>query len=110
YVGLLAPVAMGSILIAILLGQRLAYLSAVLTGILASIILNTNAEALFDFFYGFVAIMACFVSIFAIHRASQRSALLRAGLLAAAIGALSAVSLIVIGDDFTIRELLFALV
>src|SRR5690606_34039671 len=60
YVGLLAPAAMGSILIAILLGQRLAYLSAVMTGILSNIILNTDREAIFDFFYGFVAIVACF--------------------------------------------------
>jgi len=109
YVGLLAPVAMGSILIAILLGQRLAYLSAVLTGIMASVVLNTNQETLFDFFYGFVAVIAGFVSVFAIHRASQRSALLRAGLLAAAGSALSAVSLIIIGNDFAARELLFAL-
>jgi len=109
HAGLLAPAAMGSILIAILLGQRMAWLFAVLTAVAASVILNANRDVPFDFFYGFVAIVACFVSIFAIHRASQRSALLRAGLLAGAGAALSAVSLIAIGDDFTLREVLFAL-
>ncbi len=85
----LAPVALGTMLIAVLLDDQLATISTVLFSIAASIIFHAEQDALFDFRYGFVALVVGFVAIFAIRRVSQRSSILRAGIAVSVFSALS---------------------
>ena len=110
YVGFLAPVAMGSMLIAILLDARLALIASVLFAVAASIIFNTSREMpLFDFTYGFVAFAACSIAVFAIRKAGQRSAVLRAGLSVSLFSAIAILSILLLGQTLDTRTILFAL-
>lgn len=81
FIGFLAPVAVGAMLIALLLDTTLAFVCSILIGLLSSIILNTHQGQLFDFELGFFAIVVSFVAIFATHRASQRSTILKGAIM-----------------------------
>ncbi|MNO38287.1 7TM receptor with intracellular HD hydrolase [compost metagenome] len=86
YLGYLAPVAIGAMLITMLLDMTLAYFCSILFSILASIILNVQQNAVFDFTFGFFSIVVCYVAIFATHRAGQRSTLLKGGIMVSLFG------------------------
>ncbi|TLS50346.1 HDIG domain-containing protein [Paenibacillus antri] len=92
----LAPVALGTMLIAVLLDDQLATISTVLFSIVASIVFHAEQDALFDFRYGFVALVVGYVAIFAIRRVSQRASILRAGISVSVFSALSVALLAVI--------------
>jgi putative nucleotidyltransferase with HDIG domain len=109
FIGYMAPVAIGSILITILLDARIAFLSSLIFSIVASIILNVNDELLFDYRYGFVAAVVCLVSIFAIHKASQRSTILRAGIMISTFASLSSLSIMLIENSYTLKNVLYSI-
>ncbi|WP_274363261.1 HD family phosphohydrolase [Paenibacillus thermotolerans] len=95
----LAPIAMGTMLIAVLLDDQLALISSVIFGILSSIIFNTNPDILFDFEYGFAATVVGFVSMFAVRKASRRASILRAGLSVSIFSALTVGMLSLISES-----------
>jgi len=109
YIGYMAPVAIGSILITILLDAKIAFISSMIFSILASIILNVRNDLIFDYRYGFVAAVVCLVSIFAIHKASQRSTILRAGILISTFATVSSLSLMLIENSYTLKNLLYSI-
>ncbi|WP_339816912.1 HDIG domain-containing metalloprotein [Paenibacillus sp. FSL R7-0216] len=110
YIGYLAPIATGAMLITLLLDLPLAYICSILFSILASIILNQQQSEIFDFQFGFFALVTSFAAIFAIHRASQRSTLLKAGIMICLFGALSIFTLQLIDNqDWTQNSTLYAL-
>ncbi|MBW4838494.1 MAG: HDIG domain-containing protein [Paenibacillaceae bacterium] len=110
YIGYLAPIATGAMLITLLLDLPLAYICSILFSILASIILNQRQSEIFDFQFGFFALVTSFAAIFAIHRASQRSTLLKAGIMICLFGALSIFTLQLIDNqDWTQNSTLYAL-
>ena len=89
YVGYLAPTALGVMLIAILLDASLAVISSVIFAVLASIIFHAGTnDLLFDFHFGFVSLVVCLVAVFSIQKASQRSAVLKTGMLISCSAAL----------------------
>ncbi|KWX89186.1 metal-dependent phosphohydrolase, partial [Paenibacillus riograndensis] len=89
YVGFLAPVAIGAMLITMLLDMSLAYFCSILFSILASIMLNVQQNTIFDFTFGFFALIVSYVAIFATHRAGQRSTLLKGGIMVSLIGSVT---------------------
>jgi len=93
FIGYLAPVALGSMLVTLLVDMHMGLATAFLTTLLASIILNVRQDHLFDFQYGFVAAVVTFTSVLAIHRASQRSAILKAGIMVSLFGSLAVLGL-----------------
>ncbi|GAV12277.1 MULTISPECIES: HD family phosphohydrolase [Paenibacillus] len=93
YIGYVAPTAMGVMLITLLIDLPLAYICAVVLSILAGMILNTNQGTLFDFHFGFFALVTSYAAIFAIHRASQRSTILKAGIMVCIFGSVTALTL-----------------
>ncbi|CAM4326276.1 HDIG domain-containing protein [Paenibacillus phoenicis] len=110
FIGYLAPIATGAMLITLLLDLPLAYLCSFLFSVLASIILNQRQSEMFDFQFGFFALVTSFAAIFAIHRASQRSTLLKAGIMICLFGALSIFALQLIDNqDWTQTSTLYAL-
>ncbi|WP_422660329.1 HD family phosphohydrolase [Paenibacillus sp. EC2-1] len=110
YVGYLAPVAIGVILVTLLLDIHLAYFSAIIFSIMASVILNVNKGEMFDFHFGFFAVVTSCVAIFSIHRASQRSTLLKGGIMVSLFGAMSVLIMLLINDSsWTRAESLYAL-
>ncbi|MEX2414703.1 MAG: HDIG domain-containing metalloprotein [Paenibacillaceae bacterium] len=109
YIGYMAPVALGSILITILLDAQIAFISSMIFSILASIILNVRNDLIFDYRYGFVAAVVCMVSIFAIHKVSQRSTILRAGILICAFATISSISFILIENSYSLKNVLYSI-
>src|SRR5690606_37523558 len=81
-IGFIAPVAMGSMLIIILLDTQLAFISAVVFSLLAGFIFNERQEVLFDFRFGLVTLAVSYAAIFALQKAGQRAAILKAGIFA----------------------------
>ncbi|MCP1185784.1 HDIG domain-containing metalloprotein [Paenibacillus sp. 1781tsa1] len=96
YVGFLAPVAVGAMLIALLLDTSLAFVCSILIGMLSSIILNTHQGQLFDFELGFFAVVVSFVAIFATHKASQRSTILKGAIMVCLFGSIAVFTLALI--------------
>ncbi|MDK8180987.1 HDIG domain-containing metalloprotein [Paenibacillus sp. UMB4589-SE434] len=109
YIGYVAPVALGVMLITLLLDVSLAYISAVVFSVMASIVLNTQQGELFDFNFGFLALVVSYAAIFAIHRASQRSTILKAGIMICIFGSLTVITLAMMnGDPLNSRDTLLA--
>lgn len=99
YIGFLAPVAIGAMLIAMLLDMPLAYFCSILFSVLASVILNVQQNSIFDFNFGFFAIVVSYVAIFATHRAGQRSTLLKGGIMVSLFGCLTVFMQILLGGE-----------
>lgn len=99
FVGYLAPVAIGAMLIAMLLDMSLAYFCSILISVLASVIFNVQPNSVFDFTFGFFAIVVSYVAIFATHRAGQRSTLLKGGIMVSLFGCLTVFMLILLGGE-----------
>lgn len=98
YVGYLAPTAMGAMLIVLLLDIQLAVVSSFLFAIMGSVIFNMESGRLFDFNYGFTTAVISFAAIFAIHRASQRSTILKAGIMVSLFGSASVLAILLLGE------------
>ncbi len=93
FIGYLAPVALGSMLVTLLLDLQLGLATAFLSSLLSSVILNMRQDNLFDFQYGFVAAAVSFTAVLAIHRASQRSSILKAGIMVSLFGSVAVLAL-----------------
>jgi len=98
YAGFLAPAALGTMLITLLLDMHLAIISSFLFAIMGSIILNTSQNQIFDFQYGFVIIVVSFAAIFSIHKASQRSTILKAGIMVSLFGTLAVIAILLLSE------------
>ncbi|SFF00470.1 hypothetical protein SAMN05216378_4698 [Paenibacillus catalpae] len=109
YAGYLAPAALGTMLITLLLDVHLALISSVLFAIAGSIILNTQTGQVFDFQYGFVIIVVSLAAIFSIHRASQRSTILKAGIMVSLFGSLAVLSLMFLTEQLEQGPLVYSL-
>lgn len=81
-VGYLAPVALGTMLITLLLDLHLALWCGVLFGISASMFFNAENPLLFDFRYGMVALVSGFAGAFALSGVQNRLSILKAGAIA----------------------------
>ncbi|MFD1772910.1 HD family phosphohydrolase [Paenibacillus rhizophilus] len=88
FMGFLAPVAIGAMLVALLLDITLAYFCSILFAALASIILNVQQNTIFDFNFGFFALVVSYVAVFATHRAGHRTTLLKGGIMVCLFGSL----------------------
>ncbi|MFC5405113.1 HD family phosphohydrolase [Cohnella soli] len=99
HVGYLAPVALGSMLVTLLLDFHLGLVSSFLFTLLASVILNVEQAHIFDFRYGFVAAVVSFTAVLAIHRASQRSSILKAGIMVSLFGSVAVLALMLVDPE-----------
>ncbi|MFD1952638.1 HD family phosphohydrolase [Paenibacillus thailandensis] len=108
YVGFLAPAALGAMLITLLLDLHLAVVSSVVFALYGSIVLNSGTNQLFDYSYGYVILAMSFAAVFSIHRASQRSTILKAGIMASLFGVLSVLSLFFLKDNLEQTTLIYS--
>ncbi len=83
WIGYLAPVAFGSIMIAMLIGTRLAYFSSILFALIAGILFNEDTRQIFAFNYVLVSFIGSVVGAYVVSRAQTRSKILKAGFLVA---------------------------
>lgn len=107
YVGYAAPVALGAMLIAILIDVRLALYASVIFSAIAAVLFNPDGRALFDYRFGFVALITCSAAVFALDGVRYRSSVLRAGVIVALVSILpvSAMSMLT-GGGYRWQEIL----
>jgi putative nucleotidyltransferase with HDIG domain len=108
-IGFLAPAGMGTVLLIILLEDRLALVSSIIFSVMTSIIFNTSPGQLFDFRYGFVTLAVCCAAYFSMQRASHRSSVLKAGIMMALFGAVAVAAIICLDNHYTPRDILLAI-
>lgn len=109
YIGYLAPAALGAMLITLLLDIHLAIISSFIFAIMGSVILNTHSSQLFDFKFGFFIIVVSLAAVFAIHRASQRSAILKAGIMVSLFGSIAVLSTLLMSEQLDRMPLIYSI-
>lgn len=110
YIGYIAPVALGAILVSLLMDMSLAFFCTMIFSILASVILNVNQGEIFDFHFGFFTMTVSYVAISAIHKASQRSTLLKGGIMASLVGSILVFVMILIdGKEWSQIQTLYTI-
>jgi len=109
HIAYLAPSAMGTMLIVILLDVPLAYVASILFAMLSSIIFDMEHSQPFDFRYGFITLVVCFASIFTTQRASQRSTILKAGVVISFFGVVAVGAMLLLASDLTSKAALMSL-
>ncbi|MBJ6363110.1 HD family phosphohydrolase [Paenibacillus sp. GCM10012307] len=107
FVGFLAPVAMGAMLITLLLDVHLALISSILFATLGSILFNVHQGQIFDFKFGFVFIVVSFAAVFSIHRASQRSTILKAGIMVSLFGSIASLAVLLFNQPIDSSQMLY---
>ncbi len=109
-IGFLAPMAFGVMLISLLINMKLSLLSGAIFSVFVGIIFNTDQTMIFDFRYGFVALIGSAAGAFALGRINQRSAILKAGLVVAAFNFLSIAMILLMNNQiYTIESASIAL-
>lgn len=108
FFGFLAPVSLGTMLIVLLMNVRLGFLSAVLTSIVSSVLFNSEPEFLFDYRYGFLTLVMCFTAVLALHKATQRSSILKAGIMVSFFGFAGMLVLFLLDSRYTVQQVAFA--
>ncbi|WP_438346872.1 HD family phosphohydrolase [Paenibacillus sp. FA6] len=108
YIGYFAPVALGAILVTLLMDMSLAFFCAMIFSILSSMILNVNTGHIFDFHFGFFTMTVSYVAITVIHKASQRSTLLKGGIMVSLFGSIAVFVMILIdGTEWSQLQALY---
>lgn len=107
-IGYLAPTAMGAMLITILLNPQLAFIATVLFSVMASVIFNSDHVQPFDFRYGLLTFATSFAAIFSIQRASQRSSILKAGMMVSVFAVALVAALLLFEEQESRRTVIFA--
>ena len=100
-IGYLAPVAAGSMLIAILLDDHLAYFMTLIIALYVGLLTEGN-----QLFYAITALVGGTVGIFQVHRVEQTSDLAKSGLYIAIANIATIITLLFIGDDLNLNSLL----
>jgi putative nucleotidyltransferase with HDIG domain len=91
-IGFIAPVAFATMLITMLLHQRIAIASSFLFGIIAAILLNGGSSSQLDFTYGLVVIFSGAAGAFFLGKAARKTKILQAGFVVSAVTVVSIVT------------------
>lgn len=111
YLGYVAPFALGVILITLLIDVSLAQVSTVIFSIISSIMLNTAQGEMFSYEFFFITMVTSYAAIFSIHRASQRSTILKAGIMICIFGSITVFMLAMLnGNMLSDREIMLSAV
>ncbi len=103
--GYLAPVAAGSMLLAILIDNRVAHFVTMIMAILVGLLFDGNG-----LFYAIAAFVGGTAGIYRVYRVNQTSDLARAGLYIAGVNILTIVTLNLIGGSLTVNLIIFSIV
>ena len=104
-IGYMAPVAAGSMLIAILLDNRLAYFLTMIMAIYVGLINEGN-----QLFYAIVAFAGGTMGVFQMHRVNQTSDLAKSGLYIALVNIVTILTLLLISGNVTLDVIFIAIV
>jgi len=105
--GYLVPAALGAMLITLLIDEHLALATTFISGMSGAVILNTTS-GLFDFRFGFYIVVISLAAIYSIKHASQRSAILKAGIMVSILGAISVLTLYLMMEQLDRMPLIYS--
>jgi putative nucleotidyltransferase with HDIG domain len=92
-VGFLAPVALGTMLITLLLNSKLSISASLILCVASSMFFKGDNQFLFDFRFGLIALISGIISTFALDGVKRRSAVLKAGVLTSLISMIAILAL-----------------
>jgi putative nucleotidyltransferase with HDIG domain len=92
-VGFLAPVALGTMLITLLLNSKLSISASLILCVASSMFFKGDNQFLFDFRFGLIALISGIISTFALDDVRRRSAVLKAGVLTSLISMVAILAL-----------------
>lgn len=107
--GYFAPAALGIMLITLLIDEHLAMASTFIFSIVGSVILNTNTSLLLDFKFGVYIIVISLAAIYSIKHASQRSAILKAGIMVSLFGSFTVLTMLLMSEQLERMPMLYSL-
>lgn len=107
--GYIAPAALGVMLITLLIDEHLAMACTFIFSIVGAVILNTNNSLLLDFKFGVYIIVISLAAIYSIKHASQRSAILKAGIMVSLFGSFSVLTMILMAENLERMHMLYSL-
>ncbi|HIW31666.1 MAG TPA: HDIG domain-containing protein, partial [Candidatus Paenibacillus intestinavium] len=107
--GYFAPAALGVMLITLLIDEHLAMASTFVFSIVGSVILNTSTTLLLDFKFGVYIIVISLAAIYSIKHASQRSAILKAGIMVSLFGTFWVLTVILMAEQLERMPVLYSL-
>jgi len=107
--GFLVPAALGAMLITLLIDEHLALASTFISSIGGAVILNSSSAGLFDFRFGFYIVVISLAAIYSIKHASQRSAILKAGIIVSIIGSISVLTLYLMAEQLDRMPLMYSI-
>jgi cyclic-di-AMP phosphodiesterase PgpH len=109
-IGYLAPAALGTMLLTLLLDAMLALWCNLLFSLAAALLFNAENHLLFDFRYGVVALVSGSAAAFALDGVSNRTSILRAGLAASGSSAVAILAVhVLVPVDADVETLLQSL-
>lgn len=107
--GFMVPAALGAMLITLLIDEHLALASTFISSIAGAIILNNSNSGLFDFRFGLYIIVVSLVAIYSIKHASQRSAILKAGIMVSLFGSVSVLTMFLMMEQLDRMPLMYSI-
>lgn len=93
---LIAPVAIGSMLLSMLIHQRVALFSSMIFSIIASIIFNEESTAIVNYTFGIYVFLSSVAGVFFLSKSNRVSRILQAGLFVSFINILTIVALLMV--------------
>lgn len=106
--GYITPVALGVMLITLLIDEFLALACTFIFMLVGAFILNTNSAQLFDFKFAIYIVVASLTAIYSIKHASQRSAILKAGIMVSIFGSLSTLMIMFMTEQLSSQHIMYS--
>ncbi|MCD7033056.1 HD family phosphohydrolase [Metabacillus sp. GX 13764] len=96
YIGFMVPAAMGTMLVKLLINERLAILTSIILAICGSIIFNEGVTASFNFSIGVYYLAGCVAGTLFLGKHNLRARILQTGLFVAGINVVAIISILLI--------------
>ncbi|WP_078552780.1 HD family phosphohydrolase [Bacillus alkalicellulosilyticus] len=93
-VGLIVPVAVGTMLLTMLIHERVALFSSIFFAIIASVLFNNETVGTFNFTYGVYVLFSSFAGVYFLGKTNRTSRILKAGLFVSSINIISILSIL----------------
>lgn len=107
--GFMVPAALGAMLITLLIDEHLALASTFITSVGGAIILNSTNSGLFDYRFGFYTMVISLAAIYSIKHASQRSVILKAGIMVSLFGSVSVLTMYLMAEQLDRMPLIYSI-
>ncbi|MBU8905666.1 HD family phosphohydrolase [Desertibacillus haloalkaliphilus] len=93
-IGFIVPIAVGSMLLAMLISERVALFTGIIFAVCGSVIFNNEAVGTFNFTYGIYILFSSFAGVFFLGKSNRMSRILQAGFFVSIINMITVLALL----------------